>query len=131
MKIPLVLKFAALGALLIVSAPAFADPVIIISDGVTSTGPITLAGGSGTYFSGNFDNSWDLVVAAGQSKPGEGSVQDPNMELSITAHSLGSVNALTLIFSDNNFGPTTASMTASFSGHPIAGRGDLTSFDPS
>ena len=115
--------------MLIVGTSAYAAPVIIISDGVTNTGPISLAGGSGTYVNSSFDGSWNLVISSGESKPGSGDAQNPNMQLGIVAHSMGSANDLTIIFSDNNFGPTTASMTAAFSGHPVVGTGDLISFD--
>ena len=129
MKKQLLSTAAALSALLITSTVAFADPVLIISDGVTNTGPISLSGGSGTYANGSFDGSWNLVISSGESKPVSGDAQNPNMQLSIVAHSMGSANDLTIIFSDNNFGPTTASVAAGFSGHPIVGTGDAISYD--
>ncbi|HEX4265145.1 MAG TPA: SdrD B-like domain-containing protein [Verrucomicrobiae bacterium] len=129
MKKQLISKMALLSAMMIAGSAAFADPVIIISDGVTNTGPIVLTGGSGSYVNGNFDNSWDFVITTGQSKPVSGSTQNPNIELDITADSLGSGNDLTITISDNNFGPTTGNLTASFVGHPFGGTGDAISFD--
>ncbi|HWD92909.1 MAG TPA: hypothetical protein VG938_11240 [Verrucomicrobiae bacterium] len=130
MKNHLISKMAALSAILITSTAVFGDPVIIITDGVTSTGPITLPGGAGSYINGSFDNTWDFVITSGESKPALGSADSPNMELSITADSLGSGSDLTIIFSDNNFGPTTGNLTANFIGHPFNnGTGDAISFD--
>src|SRR5579862_2619510 len=103
---------AVLIATLAGSLVAYADPVLIISDGVTTTGAITLTGGSGNYTSASFDSSWSVVVSAGESKPLIGGTSNPNMELSIQATSLGSANPLTIILSDNNFGPTSGSQNA-------------------
>lgn len=104
---------------------AQADPVLIVSDGVTTSGPITLTGGSGTYSSASFDSSWSVVVTTGESKPVIGSATNPNMELDIQATSLGSANPLTIILSDNNFGPTSGgeNAVAQLFGQPIGGSG--------
>ncbi|HWD90875.1 MAG TPA: hypothetical protein VG938_00870 [Verrucomicrobiae bacterium] len=130
MKKQLISKMAILSAMMIASAAAFADPILIISDGTTNTGPITLTGGSGTYINGSFSSTWDFVITTGESKPVLGSTQNPNLELDITADSLGSGSDLTIILSDNNFGPTTGNLTANFIGHPFNnGVGDAISFD--
>lgn len=106
-----------------------ADPVLIVSDGVNSSGVITLTGGSGFYTNENFDGSWSVVVVAGESKPAIGSTAGPNMELDVFAISLGSTNPLTLTFSDNNFGPVSGSqnMVGQFVGQPFPGIGDVVS----
>lgn len=109
---------------------AAADPVLIISDGINSSGVIPLTGGAGFYTNENFDGSWSVVVAIGESKPASGSTAGPNMELDISAYSLGSTNPLTLTFSDTNFGPVLGSqnMLSQFIGHPFAGLGDVVTF---
>ena len=122
-------KMAALSAMLVMSTAAFADPTLIISDGVTSTGPITLTGGAGTYSTTTFDSSWSVIVTTGSSKPVSGSAQNPNMNLTIFATSLGSANNLQIILSDTNFGPTLGQVEASLNGHPFAGNGDVISYD--
>ncbi len=121
---------------LMASLCAQADPVLIISDGVTTVGPITLTGGSGSFSSAAFDSSWSVVVTAGESKPLIGSASNPAMELNIQATSAGSPNALTIILSDNNFGPTSGNdnVVAQLIGQPLSGSGDEvmfnTYFDP-
>src|SRR5215469_17126113 len=104
------IRTAILVTSLITGLSTYADPVISVSDGVTSSGPITLTNnGSGTISTASFDSSWSVVVTAGESKPLLGSANSPNMELNIQATSLGSANPLTITFSDNNFGPTSGS----------------------
>src|SRR5579871_4714264 len=117
---------AVLMTTLVAGLAAHADPVLIVSDGVTSSGPITLTGGAGTYSSASFDGSWSVVVTTGESKPVIGSATNPNLELDIQATSLGSANPLTVILSDNNFGPTSGGQNAvaQFFGQPVgAGAG--------
>src|SRR5579862_7710431 len=104
------IRTAVLITSLITGLAAYADPVITVSDGVTSSGPITLTGGSGSY--SNLLGSWGIVVAAGESKPLIGSSNSPNMELDISASTGGSANTLTITFSDNNFGPTSGKNNA-------------------
>ena len=77
---------------------AHAAPVIIISDGVTNTGPITLTNSGTGALSISLDSSWSLVAAIGESKPTLGSASDPNMEL---AHP-GSLDGLQQ-YSDSDF----------------------------
>ncbi len=110
---------------------AQADPVLIISDGVTTVGPITLTGGSGNFATASFDSSWSVVVATGESKPVVGSASSPTMELDVQATSSGSPNALTIILSDKNFGPTSGNdnMVAQFVGQPLSGSGDEVMFN--
>lgn len=122
---------AVLASTLVAGLSASADPVLTISDGVTTVGPITLTGGSGTYTTNIYDSSWSVVVATGESKPVLGTATDPNLELDIQAASLGSANALTLTLSDNGFGPTLGSnnVTAALAGQPAGGSGDVVTFN--
>jgi hypothetical protein len=125
------IRTAVLVTSLIAGLAAHADPIISISDGVTSTGPITLTNnGSGTFSTSAFDGSWSVVVVAGESKPLIGSANSPNMELNIQATSLSSANPLTVIFSDNNFGPTSGNnnVTAQFNGQAFGGAGTPVTF---
>ncbi|HLX69316.1 MAG TPA: hypothetical protein VKV04_06785 [Verrucomicrobiae bacterium] len=111
---------------------AYGDPVIIVSDGVTSTGPIALTNnGSGAFATSSFDSSWSVVVTAGESKPLIGTSNSPNLELDIQATSLGSANPLTVILSDNNFGPTSGNnnLTAQFNGQAFGGAGSPVTFN--
>src|SRR5579871_2733186 len=107
---------------------AYADPVLTVSDGVNSSGPITLPGGSGSY--SNQIGSWGIVVAAGASKPFIGSASNPDMELDVSATTGGSANALTITLSDTNFGPTSGSnnLSALFNGI-VAGGGSAVTFN--
>jgi hypothetical protein len=125
------LRTAVLITSLVTGLAAYADPVLIVSDGVTSTGPITLTGGSGTFVASSFDSSWSVVVVAGESKPLIGSASSPNMELDIQAVSLGSANDLTVTLSDNNFGPTSGSnnVTAHIDGQAFGGSGSVITFN--
>ncbi len=122
------LKTGLLVAALAAGLSAQADPVVTISDGVTSTGPITLAGGAGST-TVSLDSAWTLVVAAGISKPILGSASSPNMELNIQATSSGAGRTLTVTLSDNNFGPTTGNFEAQLTGHPFSGAGDVVNFN--
>ena len=83
------LKAAFSVAALAVSLAAYAAPTIIITDGVTSSGPITGTNGSVVYINGTFDASWSVVVTAGSTKPLSGSAGSPNMELNIQAYTTG------------------------------------------
>jgi hypothetical protein len=125
------IRAAILIASFVTGLSAYADPVLIISDGVTSSGAITLTGGSGTYVNPFFDSSWSVVVTTGASKPVFGTATSPNMELAIQATSLGSVNPLTVILSDNNFGPTSGNgnATAQIIGQAFGGTGDVVTFN--
>lgn len=113
------------------SLRAGADPVLIVSDGVNSSGVITLTGGSGTYVNEAFSDSWSVVITTGESKPVAGSVVSPNMELDIVATSLGSTNPLTITLSDNNFGPIFGNnnLIAQFIGQTFGGAGDVLTFN--
>jgi hypothetical protein len=109
---------------------AEADPVLIVSDGVNSSGVITLTGGSGTYVNEDFSGSWSVVITTGESKPVIGSATSPNMELDIVATSLGSTNPLTVTLSDNNFGPIAGNnLVAQFIGQAFGGVGDVLTFN--
>ena len=110
---------------------ASADPVLTVSDGVTSSGPIVITGGAGSYSTASFDSSWGLVSIAALSKPVIGSASNPNMELNIQATSLGSANPLTVVLSDNNFGPTSGSnnVISQLTGQPFGGAGAVVTFD--
>src|SRR5215469_290212 len=125
------IQTAVLMTSLLAGLAAHADPVLIVSDGVTTSGAITLTGGSGTYTTASFDSSWSVVVTTGTSKPVIGSASNPNIELNIQAISLGSVNPLTIILSDNNFGPTSGSenAVAQLVGQPAAGTGSDVTFN--
>lgn len=124
------IRTAILTTALIAGFAAYGDPVILISDGVTSTGPITLTNnGTGSFSTSLFDGSWSVVVVAGESKPSIGSANSPNLELDIQATSLGSANPLTVILSDNNFGPTSGNATATFNGQAFGGAGSPVTFN--
>ncbi len=108
---------------------ACADPVLTVSDGVTSSGPITLTGGSGFFSTASFDSAWNVVVAAGASKPVIGSASSPNLELNIQATSAGAGKTLTITLSDNGFGPTAGNFNAQLVGQPLSGSGDVVNFN--
>ncbi len=123
-----VLKMAILTAMLLRGSSASATPVLIVSDGVHSSGPIALLDGSGNYVNTNFGDSWAVVIATGEAV---GTASSPTMELDVIATSLGSTNALTVIFTENNLGPSFGSnnVISQLVGQPINPAGDVVTFD--
>ena len=122
----------ALGLLTVTSA-AFAIPTqtLYITDGSgisviasTTTGLQTLTGS---------DGFWSVVVSTGTSYPpltGQGSVNAPVMDVSITATSLSGsgANPLKVFWGSSDFGPTSGSFNALFSGHVVAGTGQTVTY---
>jgi uncharacterized repeat protein (TIGR01451 family) len=127
----LILKTAITVAALSASLAAFADPTLLISDGVTTVGPVVGADGSVVYVNGAFDASWSVVITAGTSKPIFGSGANPNMELTIQATSLGStpVQDLTITLSDTDFGPVSGTFSALINGQPFGGPGGTVTYN--
>ncbi len=123
------LRTGLLVAALVAGLSAQADPVLTVSDGVTSSGPITLTGGSGFFSTASFDSAWNVVVVAGESKPIVGSATSPNLEMNIQATSTGAGKTLTLTLSDNGFGPTLGNFNAQLVGQPLSGSGDVVNFN--
>ncbi len=76
----------------------------------------------------NFGDSWTVVIATGEAV---GTASSPTMELDIIATSLGSTNDLTVIFADNNLGPTFGSnnVVSQFIGQPVNLAGDVVTFE--
>ncbi len=128
MKEQKILRTGLLVAALVAGLSAQADPVITVSDGTTTVGPVTLTGGSGSI-STSLDTAWSVVVVAGESKPLLGSATSPDMELNIIATSAGAGKTLTITLSDNGFGPTTGNFIANIDGHPLSGSGDVVNFN--
>jgi hypothetical protein len=108
-----------------------AGPVIVVSDGVTTSGPITGTNGTITYINQSFNGSWSVVVATGVSKPLVGSAANPNLQLAVQAVSLGSqpVRDLTITCSDTDFGPGVQGVKARLTGHVFTGTGSPVSFN--
>src|ERR1039458_255655 len=125
------LKTAIFIAALTANLAVFADPTLVISDGIVTVGPITGANGSVVYVNPVFgDGSWSVGITAGTTKPLFGSGVSPVMELSIQATSLGAtpVHDLTVIFSDTDFGPVSGQFSALLDGQPSDGPGGTVTF---
>src|ERR1039457_1471948 len=125
-----ILKTAIAVAALTASLAAYAVPTIIVTDGVVSSGPITTpGGGSVIYVNGSFDNSWSVVITGGTTKPLFGNATDPVMDITIQASSSGSVNDLTITFSETDFGPTAAAFSSELDGHMVTGSGSPVTYN--
>src|ERR1035438_5505061 len=120
-------------AIMAISLAVYADPTITVSDGTTTaTATISPATGAGFYSVPSFGTDWGALIISVQTKPSLGDVSNPNMELDITASSIGT-KPLTVTFSDNNFGPTSGAFTAMLNGHFLSGSGTVsynTYFNP-
>src|ERR1022692_1927618 len=123
-----ILKTAIAIAALTASLAAYAVPIMIVTDGVVSSGPITGASGSVVYANPAFGSSWSVVITAGTTKPLFGSATSPNMEIDIQATATGSapVHDLTVVFSDTGFGPTSGRFSALLTGQALAPSSDGT-----
>jgi hypothetical protein len=124
-----ILKTAFAVTALAVSLAAQAQPTLFITDGVTTAGPITGGGGSVLYNNPSFGDNWSVVISSGATKPLFGSATSPNMDLTVQAISTGPGNSLTILFSDNGFGPALGSFTALLDSHVVSGSGDAMSFN--
>ena len=101
---------------------ATAVPTLYLSDGVTS---VTIADGSildsspqvgVVTYNGGVGLNWTLNVTTGISKPILGSPKQPWMDLnSVNATSKGA-GTMTIMFSDNNFGPSSGKLTSKIGG---------------
>ena len=67
------------------------------------------------------------MIVTGRSKPNSGSASSPNIELDVAATSLTGA-PLTIIFSDNNFGPMSGTFNARLDGHVFNGTGSTVSY---
>lgn len=116
---------------LVTGLAAYANPVLTITDGVTTNSVTLNNNGAGFFSTASFDSSWSVVTVAGESKPSIGSSNSPNMEVDIQATTLGSANALTITLTDNNFGPTSGNnnVTANFNGQVVSGNGGVVTFN--
>jgi hypothetical protein len=65
---------------------------------------------------------WNLAISTAVTKPLLGSTTSPVMDLDIQANSTAA-GSLQLVFSDNNFGPASGLLTATVTGHVVAGAG--------
>jgi hypothetical protein len=61
-------------------------------------------------------NGWAVVITSGLTKPIQGSVTGPDMDLSVQA-SAGGAGSLTIEFTDTGFGPVTGGVNHQFSGN--------------
>ncbi|HVM47906.1 MAG TPA: SdrD B-like domain-containing protein, partial [Candidatus Acidoferrum sp.] len=121
--------FACAFAILTVPVAAFAQPTVLISDGVTTIGPIHGSNGTITYTNTNFGDNWSVVIASGTTKPRFGSAASPNMELDVTATSKAPGDSLVIYFSDNSFGPAPGNFTAELDSHLVSGSDGTMSYD--
>ena len=125
-----ILKTAISIAALAVGLTAYGQPTLFITDGVTTAGPITGAGGSVLYVNPLFGDNWKVVITSGASKPLFGSTATiPVMDVTIQASSTGPGNNLSVAFSDNNFGPVGDDFTALLDSHVVLGSGDSMTFN--
>ena len=104
------------------SIGAQADPTLYLTDGSTTVGPITGSGGL-AYFGAVFGDNWAVIITSGTTKPLYGSATSPNLELSIQANCTGPGKDLTILFSDNNYGPFSGSLIAGIVGQAFSGAG--------
>lgn len=115
------LQATALGAFALAAvSTAQALPSIRITDGTTT---ITVGDGSGGDTSlpaGSVGVStavgdWTVVVTSGATKTLQGSTTRPDQHLDVRATTAGGPTTLTVLFSEDFFGPTTSSYTVAYS----------------
>lgn len=101
---------------------ATAVPTLYLSDGTTSViiadgGPLDSSPQAGVVtYNGSVGGNWTLNVTTGISKPILGSPTQPWMDLnSVNATSKGA-GTMTIMFSDNNFGPANGRLTSKIGG---------------
>ena len=103
---------------------AGASGIITLSDGVHPA--ITVADGSaadGSPLTGEVEVNtnigvWNMAIIGGVTKPVYGSASSPQMDIDILTSSTGAGN-LTVIFSDESFGPGSGTLIAGVVGQPI------------
>jgi hypothetical protein len=123
--------FAAVALTVAVSGSAYAAATLIVSDGVTTSGPLTTSTGILSYSNPSFDSAWNIAITFAETKPAVGSPGNPTMDVQIAATSFGLSPArnLTIIWSDNGFGPVSGSLNAQLTGHSVAGGGQGVTYD--
>jgi hypothetical protein len=70
---------------------------------------------------------WNSVIIQAETKRVFGSSLDPVMALNIQANS-AAAGSLRVVFSDNNFGPASGTLTATVDGQVVAGAGAIVSY---
>lgn len=101
----------AFGSLSLV-AEAHATTTIMVT-GTSDSGPVTVSdngsgdndSAAGVILFNQIVGIWDIAVSTGRTQPAIGTVGDPAMDLSLTAHSTGS-GSLTIAFYSDEFGPS-------------------------
>jgi hypothetical protein len=101
---------------------ATAVPTLYLSDGVNIVivadgGPMDSSTQAGVVtYNGSIGGNWTLNVTTGISKPMLGSATQPWMDLnSVNATSVGA-GTITIMLSDNGFGPVSSAMTSKIGG---------------
>ena len=116
------LKISAFLGILAMAAVAFpirtqAAATLSLFDGVNplitvvDNGPGDMFGATGAILVRTNVGVWQLSISSAVTKPLFGSATDPVMDLGITASSV-SAGSLTIVFSDNGFGPSTGILHA-------------------
>src|SRR3954471_15210385 len=114
--------FAVSAGVIALVGNATALPTLYLSDGVNSV--TVVDGGVGdssplagvVTFNGSIGLNWTLNVTTGVSKPMLGSAKQPWMDLnSVNATSKGA-GSLTIMLSDNGFGPASGKLTSKIGG---------------
>jgi hypothetical protein len=109
-----------------------AIPTLVVTDGSGISQIKTDA--SGVVTISTSDAQWSVVVSTGISSPpalGQGTAQEPVMDLSITATYIGNGSAgnpLTISFGADAFGPTVGNVIATLTGHVVSGTGNAVGF---
>jgi hypothetical protein len=107
---------------------AYAAATLTLYDGVNplitvvDNGPGDLIPTTGAILLETNVGVWNLAISTAVTKPLLGSPTSPVMDLDIQANSTAA-GSLTLTFSDNGFGPATGLLTATVTGHVVAGPG--------
>src|ERR1039457_4263542 len=119
----------ALGMVAMVSS-ALAVPSVelVVYDGAGGSISVAVPSLTGTATYVGSDSFWSVVVSVGTSYPpaiGQGTATSPVMDLSITATSIKDTTTapLNVYFGASEFGPTTATINATISGHVVSGAG--------
>jgi len=107
---------------------AYAAATLTLYDGVNplitvvDNGPGDLIPTTGAILVETNVGVWNLAISTAVTKPLLGSTTSPVMDLDIQANSTAA-GQLTLVFSDNGFGPASGPLIATVTGHMITGAG--------
>jgi hypothetical protein len=89
------------------------DPVVVVTDqGVGDLDPTV-----GSILSSLHVGTWTITLGSGASKPVDGSATQPILDLALGSISSTAAGTLTILFSDNSFGPASGAVQAAVGGN--------------